>query len=397
MKILYLHQYFITPQEAGGARSYYVAKKLVESGHEVTVITSNTKYESWDFLEIKYIDGIEVKYIKNYYDSTMRKRERIFSFLKFMFYATIFTLKEKKVDIIFASTTPLTIGIPAYFKKVFNSNTKFIFEVRDVWPDVPYEMGYIKNKFIFKLLKLFEYFLYKSADKIITISEGIKQKINFKFHNKISVYPFGSNLDLFTIQKSNKWKIKNHIQANTLYVFTGAIGLANGIDYLVDAAKILQKQNNKDIHIAIIGNGSAKNKILQLQKEYNLTNLTIFDAVPVEELNQIYSSADAGIILFGSSSESYRFTASPNKFFDYIAAGLPFFFNFGGPLKDKIEKENIGIYTDYLQPNDLVNKMLYYSNNNELLKSIGDNGRKVAENEFNRELILKKLVQEIVN
>jgi len=92
MKILYLHQYFITPKEAGGARSYYLAKKLVEHGHSVTVITSNTKHQDWAFIETKNIDGIDVKYIKNYYDSSMGKFKRIFSFLKFMFYSTIFFL-----------------------------------------------------------------------------------------------------------------------------------------------------------------------------------------------------------------------------------------------------------------------------------------------------------------
>ena len=398
MKILYLHQYFITPKEAGGARSYYVAKKLVENGHTVTVITSNTKYKDWKFIEVKNVDGIEVKYIKNYYDSSMGKLARISSFLKFMIYSTFISLKVKNVDIIFASTTPLTIGIPAYIKKLFNKNSKFIFEVRDVWPDIPYEMGYLKSKIIYKLLKLFESMLYKSSNKIITISEGIKQKIDIKFHGKIRVYPFGANLDLFSNNNcDNQWKLEKGIKDDTLYVFTGAIGVANGVDYLINAAKILQDKHETHIHIAIIGQGSAKAKIKNLIDKYDLKNTTLFDAVPINELNNIYKSADAGIILFGNLSESYRFTASPNKFFDYISAGLPFFFNFAGPLKQKIEESNIGIYTNYLEPKDLADKMIYYSNNKPLLQSIGNNGRKIAESEFDREIILNNLVDEIVN
>lgn len=397
MKILYLHQYFITPKEAGGARSYYLAKQLVEDGHKVTVITSNTKHSDWKFLEVKNIDGIEVKYVKNYYDSSMGKMKRIFAFFKFMIYSTYYALKEKNIDIIFASTTPLTIGIPAYFKKLFNKKARFIFEVRDVWPDIPYEMGYIKSKFLFKILKAFENKLYKSSDKIIAISEGIKQKINISFKDKIDVYPFGANLKLFNTYKSDEWKNKNNINCKTLYVFTGAIGLANGVEYLVEAAKILDEQKNQDIHIAIIGQGSAKKKIIDLKNEYSLTNVTIFDSVAVEELNKIYESADAGIILFGNLSESYRFTASPNKFFDYIAAGLPFFFNFGGPLKDKVEKENIGIYTDYKNPNDLAKKMAHFSENKELLLSIGKNARNLAEREYDRDLILKNMARDIIN
>ena len=96
-------------------------------------------------------------------------------------------------------------------------------------------------------------------------------------------------------------------------------------------------------------------------------------------------------------SESYRFTASPNKFFDYIAAGLPFFFNFGGPLKEKVEQENIGIYTDYADPNDLAKKMSHYSDNKEILQLIGKNARNIAEREYDRDIILKNMARDIVN
>jgi len=396
LKLLYIHQYFITPKEAGGARSYYVAKKLVENGVKVTVITSNTKYKDWDFVETKNIDGIEVKYIKNYYDSSMGKFMRIFSFFKFMLYSTIFALKEKNVDILFASSTPLTIGLPALIKNFFNKNIKFVFEVRDVWPAIPYEMGYIKNKMVFQLLKLFERKLYDSSDKIITISEGIKQKIDVEFHHKIKVFPFGSNLNLFNLDKKNTWKLKNNINQEMLYVFTGAVGLVNGLEYLIETAKILQKKCD-NIHIAVVGNGSAKESMIQVSKDYRLTNISFFEPVPIEELNKIYESADAGIILFGKESESYRFTASPNKFFDYIAAGLPFFFNFGGPLKDLIENKNVGIYTNYLTPEDLAEKMMYYAKNKKQLYEIGQNGRKLAENEFEREQILENMIKEILN
>lgn len=397
MKILYLHQYFVTPKEAGGARSYYVAKKLVEEGHNVCVITSNTKFKDWAFVEVKKIDGIEVKYIKNYYDSSMGKFQRIFSFLKFMIYSTMLALKEKNIDIIYASTTPLTIGIPALIKTYFNKDSRFIFEVRDIWPDIPYEMGYLKNKYIYNILKKFENYLYKKSNKIITISEGIKQKITSNFHNKTYVYPFGSNLELFNTQKDNSWKLENKISDNTLYVFTGAIGIVNGVEYLINAAKILQNKEVKNIHIAIIGNGSSKSKIVQMHKNNELKNVSIFDPVSVEELNNIYKSADAGIILFGNLSKTYRFTASPNKFFDYIASGLPVFFNFGGPLKEKIKESNIGIYVNYLKPEELAEKMIYYANNKEELAKMGKNARLLAEEEYNRKNILSNLIKEIVN
>jgi len=394
MKLIYIHQYFITPAQAGGARSYYLSKALVEQGHEVVVITSNTKHEDYAFTEHKTIDGIRVIYIKNFYDASMGKLNRIFSFIKFMIFSTYYVLKEKDVDLIYATSTPLTIGVPALIANLFKK-TKFIFEVRDVWPDIPYEMGYIKNKYVYKVLKLLEKKIYNKSEKIICISEGIKNKIDVAFRNKCKIYPFGANLKLFNTKKSTQWKLNNNIKAPCLYVFTGAIGLANGIQYLIEAAKILK--DNKKIHISIVGDGSDRERIKLLIKEHSLSNITLHDPVEIQNLNEIFASAEAGIILFGDTSESYRYTASPNKFFDYIAAGLPFFFNFEGPLKDKVLKHNIGIYTNYQDAAVLAEKMMYFSENTQELKILALNARVLAEEEYNRDIIYKKLVKEIIN
>lgn len=394
MKILYLHQYFITPKEAGGARSYYLAKKLVEASHEVVMITSNTRHEEWPFVETRHIDGIKVIYIKNFYDSRMGKYARILSYVKFMFYSTFFALIEKNVDTVFASSTPITIGIPALAVK-YLKKTRFIFELRDIWPDIPFEMGYIKNRFFYKVLKKFERLLYKKADKIITISEGIKEKVGVDFAYKTLTFPFGANLDLFTASKNGRWKEEKGIDARVLYVFTGAVGIANGVEYLVEAARILQEKDSRDVHIAIVGDGSAKAKIVSLVEVYSLRNVSLHDSVPVETLDDIYASADAGIILFGDKSESYRQTASPNKFFDYMGAGLPIFFNFAGPLRDIVETKNIGIYTDYKDPAALSSVMRYYADHPDDLMQMSKNARKYAVDACDREKILDALVVEI--
>ena len=394
MKILYLHQYFITPKEAGGARSYYLARKLADASNEVVMITSNTRHKEWPFVETRYIDGIKVIYIKNYYDSGMGKYARILSYLKFMFYSTLFALREKNVDTVYASSTPITIGIPALAAK-YLKKTRFILELRDIWPDVPFEMGYIKSRVFYRVMKAFETLLYRKADKIITISEGIKDKVGAAYGHKTSAYPFGCNLELFTAEKNSRWREANGIESKVLYVYTGAVGIANGVGYLVEAARILRERGNNGIHIAIIGDGSAKAGVEAMIKAHALTNLSLHQPVPVETLNGIYASADAGIILFGDKSESYRYTASPNKFFDYMGAGLPIFFNFAGPLRDTVVAKGVGVYTDYRDPAALSEAMAYYAGNPDALRQMSRNARKLAEDDYDREAILDALVMEI--
>ena len=394
MKVVYIHQYFITPKEPGGARSYYASRKFLETADEVVVITANTKHEDWPFVRVENVDGIKVVYIKNPYDSKMSASSRVLSFLKFLLYSTYFALREKNIDAVYASSTPITIGVPGLLTKHIKAAT-FILELRDIWPDVPYEMGYIRNRFVYRVMKWYEQLLYRQADKIITISEGIKDCVGAQYAHKTASYPFGSNLALFTPAKNENWRHAQGITAKTLYIYTGAIGIANCVDYLVEAANLLQKAGNSDIHIALVGDGSARKAVIEQANELGLKNLSIHDPVPVESLNEIYASADAGIILFGNLSASLRYTASPNKLFDYLAAGLPVFFNFDGPLKDTLEAQTVGKYVAYDDPQSLADAMTYYSNNKDQLIRMSCNARRYAEAECDREQILTDLANDV--
>jgi len=340
MKIVYLHQYFVTPSEAGGNRSYYLASKLASLGHEVVVITSNYQYDDWPFVKTTNENGFKVVYIKNRFESKMGKLRRLIAYFRFMLLATYFSLSQKNTDLIYASSTPLLIGIPAIALKI-RSKAAFVFELRDLWPDVPYELGYVRSKIVFKIMKSLEYYLYKKSDLIVTISDGIKERIPEAYRNKAVTYPFGAELSNFTASADLSWRADNSIDADTLVVYTGAIGWANGFDLLLDAAGDLLKED-VSVHIALIGVGSALEHVKQRVEKEKLSNISIFPPVAAKELNQIYASADVGLILFGSASDTYYNTASPNKFFDYIAAGLPFIYHFGGPLSDEVEHFAVG-------------------------------------------------------
>ena len=190
MKIVYLHQYYITPQEAGGTRSYYQAQKLGELVESVVVITSNTKNSDWPFVKTVMHGKVKVVYIKNLYSSDMSKWRKIVSFVRFMILSTWYCLREKQVDRVFASSTPLSIGVPALAMHYLKS-VPYVFELRDLWPDVPRDMGYIKSTMVFRMLKAFERLIYKKAEALVTISEGIKDYIDPEFKSKTHVFTFG--------------------------------------------------------------------------------------------------------------------------------------------------------------------------------------------------------------
>ena len=394
MKIVYLHQYFVIPTEAGGNRSYYLASKLASLGVEVVVITSNRQFADWPFIKTVEENGFKVVYIKNRFDSKMGKLKRIFAYARFMFLATVVALKQKNTDLVYASSTPLTIGIPALAIK-FRSTSAFVFELRDLWPDVPYELGYIRSKIIFKLTRKFEHYLYQKSDMIVTISDGIKNRLPSEYRSKTVTFPFGSELNSFSTNIDKQWRTERSIDQTTLVVYTGAIGWANGFDLLLDAAGDLCKIN-KSIHIALIGAGSALDYVSQRVEKENLSNISIFPEVPASALNRIYASADAGLILFSTDSETYYCTASPNKFFDYIAAGLPIVYHFGGPLSDQIDQLGIGIKVERNNKDSMVQSLLDIHHENGLANHSRESVREMAEKRWNKQHILTDLAHRLM-
>lgn len=360
----------------------------------MVVVTSNISDDDAPFVEIKNIEGIKVVYIKNRFFSSMGKIRRIFAYIRFSILSTYYALKEPGVDLVYASSTPLTIAVPALLCK-YVKKQRFVFELRDLWPDVPYELGFIKNNVLFNFLKKFEHRCYKSADAIISISEGIKDLVGLEYSFKTSVYPFGSNTSMFSIDKNFTWRVENGIVEEYLFVYTGSIGNANGMDYLLSAAKHLKDMEVSNIHIALIGQGSFSEQAKEIVKSNKLGNVSFHPPVPVNSLVDIYASADAGIITWSNVSETHRHTASPNKFFDYIAAGLPVFFHVSGPFKTFIEAKNVGVYADEDDSREMAIAFKNFTLDKARASRMSMNARQLAETELGRDKILTDLVEKL--
>jgi hypothetical protein len=182
MKIIYLHQYFKFPNESGGTRSFDLASGFVALGHQVEIITSTSdeKYNNgkcWTKVEQ---EGLIVYYIYLPYGNHLSFFKRSLVFFQFIWFST-FKLLSLKVDLLLATSTPLTIGIPALIKKWIHK-TPFVFEVRDVWPEAVIAIGALKSKLLQKILYKLEFVIYDNAAAIVPLSVDMK-------HSVISRYP----------------------------------------------------------------------------------------------------------------------------------------------------------------------------------------------------------------
>ena len=387
MKILYLHQYFKTPEEGGAIRSYYLARGLVENGLEVELITSHNE----DVAVTRVVDEITVHYLPVKYDNSDGFLKRVFAFFKFMRLARKKAAAIKDVDLVYATSTPLTIGVSAMRIKK-DKNVPYYFEVRDLWPEAPFQMGVIKNRLLKKYLKNLEAQVYRNADKIIALSPGIRDGIiKLRPEKQVAVIPNMSDTEFFHPEEKNPEMQELFNTGNSFVIsYFGTIGRANHLDYLLVAANKALKEG-LDIKFFIIGEGSELSRLKYLTRHFGLTNISFLPFQNKYNLRRVLNVTDAAYVSF--ISKPIMETNSPNKFFDALAAGKLIITNTKGWVKDIIEEEECGFYYNPDQPDVFIDKLREYLESKSSLSKAQHQARRLAENKFARSVQVRRLVE----
>jgi len=404
MRVLYFHQHFSTPKGAAGIRSYEMARRLVHHGHQVTMVCGSydggqTGLEQ-EFAKGKRagsVDGIDIIEFDLAYSNTDGFLKRAFTFLMFALKSIGLALTQK-YDVLFATTTPLTAGIPGIFARWLRGKP-FVFEVRDLWPELPKQMGVIKNPVILTAMSFLEWASYRSAHRCIGLSPGIVEGIKKRGvkADRITLVPNGCDLDIFSFNDDIvKWRPEGIPETDLLAVFTGTHGMANGLDNALNAAVELQSRGRNDIKLALVGQGKLKAELESRAVELKLKNVIFHPPVNKDKLSGLMASADVGMQLLANIPAFYYGT-SPNKFFDYISAGLPVLNNYPGWLADMIKENNCGFSVEPDNAKAFADALEQAASDKVKLKEMGENASKLAKIEFDRKKLADKWVHWVTN
>lgn len=383
MKVIYIHQYFRTPSQGGALRSYYLAKALADAGHTVELITA---HNGANFRQ-ETIEGIQVHYLPVTYDNRYGKIRRIISFLKFTLSSIRLALKIKNPDLCYATSTPLTVGLVALaLKKI--KNIPFYFEVRDLWPEAPIQLGYIRNKFIQRLLYSFERYLYRQANQVVALSPGIWAGIApYKPASAIALLPNMSDTQFYTMSSPPRLYFED---AFTIF-YGGALGRANNVRDLLAVAAACLEHHLPQVKFIIAGTGAEANELRALAKQKKLNNITWAGLLNREQVREYLTTAHATYTSFGP--QPVLKTTSPNKFFDSLAAGKLTVVNTQGWLKELVEQHHCGFYAAPEAPETFVSQFLPYLRHPHLLQQAQLNARNLAERSFSREKITGQFIE----
>ena len=397
MRVLYFHQHFSTPDGSVGIRSYEMARRLISRGHQITMVCGS--YGGGEtgiqqpFVKGKrrgMVDGIDIIEFDLAYSNIDGFVKRASTFVKFALRSIGLVFREN-YDLVFATTTPLTAGIPGIFAR-WVRRKPFVFEVRDLWPELPKAMGLIKNPLVLAAMSFLEWASYRSAHRCIGLSPGIVEGIAARGipKRRIEMVPNGCDLTIFAAEQA-AWRPEG-VQPNDLMaVFAGTHGMANGLDAVLDAASELKARNRADIKLVLVGQGKLKAKLVERAANEGLDNVIFHDPVPKARLAGLMASTDVGLQILGNVSAFYYGT-SPNKFFDYISAGLPVLNNYPGWLAGMIEENGCGFAVEPDNPQLFADALEQAADNRARLVQMGENARKLAEHEFDRAKLSNRLV-----
>lgn len=314
--------------------------------------------------------------------------------LKFYHFARLAGRVGKKLDkpdIVFATHTPLPIGL-AGITLGRSFNVPFVFEVRDLWPEALVNVGALKNPLAIWWLRRMAKKIYAAANHIVALSPGMKEGIVRAGVpvERVTVIPNGSDLELFRPDLDGAaWRERLGLGERFAAIYFGAMGLANGLEYVIEAARILAERGKDHIVIVLHGYGGKRPELEKMARDYKLTNVVFSDLVPDKaEVARLVAGCDVSMTIYRAAREH---TWSPNKMFDALAAGKPVLINVSGWLGDMIEDNNCGRCLDPHRPEMLAEALEELAANPDLCREMGTNARSLAEREFDRMKLAHRL------
>lgn len=381
-----------------------------EQGHSVTVIAGMVHYgrgrkyahcrgrwvvEEQPFPNVRIIRT----HVSEWYNVNWAGRLwGYFTFLVSGLWAALFRARGS-YDVLIVTSPPLLLGLlgvaVARWKRL-----PLVTEVRDLWPDVPVQMGILKNRWLIRLAFALEKWLYKHSRQVVVLtpffrSELIEQK---KLPpNRVVVMPNAADFQitdpLLNTFDPAAFRQQQHMNDDFWIVYTGAHGVANRLEQVIEAASLLRSD---PVKFLLIGDGMDKPNLLRKTQESQIENIRFLGSLPREEAFRYVLAANAGVVTM-QQREIFK-TMYTNKMFEYMAARKPILMAIDGASRQLVEEANAGLFVEAENPTDMAEKIRYYVTNPEFAVQQGMNGYTYVKRHFDRETIARaylKLIEHV--
>lgn len=394
MHILLIHQAFAALDEPGGTRHHELARFLASKGHKVTVIASPVSYLTGTAPSVSakmkgdsVSSGITI--LRAYTYQALHKSfvHRVLAFFSFMVSSFFTGLGVKNVDVVWGTSPPIFQGVTAWLLARLKG-AKFLFEVRDLWPDFAIAVGVLKSPTLIKLSLWLERFLYRRADQMMVNSPGYVEHVKGRGARSVELIPNGADPEMFNpLDNGHVFRQKNNLKNKFAVLYAGAHGISNDLTVALEAAKLLEKDFK--YHFVFLGDGKEKANLMAYAAQLGLKNVTFLPPVPKTGMATALAGADACLAIL-KPLEEYK-TTYPNKVFDYMAAGRPVILAIDGVIREVVENATCGVFAQPGNPEALAEAVARLAANRDEALRMGLAGRTYLETYFSREALATKL------
>lgn len=402
MKILYLCQVFEVGSDAGSERHFFFCKYAVNSGHHATAVTSNVDYKNAcvkiqgeSGTVTRSVAGVNIHYVYSYANFRGSFLKRFYYYLTYFFSTIAQSFRVKQVDVIYAVSTPLTVGFLGYVISRLRG-IPFVFEVTDVWPDAPVACGVVKNKMLIGLAHWLEMLCYRKSAHIVGLTRGIADNIIAKgiAPEKVSIITNGVDFALFNAEQNDltRSEVRDKYAFGDKFVamYMGAHGAYNALDTIIDVAAILK--DDPSFLFVFVGDGDIKPRLQQRADELGLTNVLFLRPIPRNESASLLSAADAFLL---PNRKGEFFTGNlPNKLFDFLASARPVIVAGAGETPELVMAAGCGRVGDAEDSRAMAAALMEVAGLPvEARIAMGENGRKYVLEHYDRNKLSERFLQ----
>ena len=395
-RLIIINQYIGSPHHGMEYRHYYLAKNLIELGYKVTLISGSYSHlfstpPSVDkSFKRENIDGIDYIWVKLPKYNSSKSVGRIWNMLYFA--GKLNFLKEIEPAHILVSS-PSLFPIKYGYKLAKKFNTKLLFEIRDIWPLTLIELSNLKPTHpLIKFMRGYEKFGYKKSDKVISLLPNAKE--HFLKHGmekeKFVYLPNGIELNSSPKAQLPKEILEQIPKDKFIIAYSGTVGIANNLDYLVEVANLLRDKS--DIFFIILGQGGEKARLQTKVDGLKLKNFLFLDPVSKEQVGSFLELIDVAFISL-LPEKIFRFGVSPNKVFDYMYAKKPIIWAIEAG-NNLVQEANCGVSVPLDKTGELKDTIVRLQGlSSQMLKKLGENGYNFVIKNHSYHELSKRLIK----
>ncbi len=402
MRIVFFSHYFPPEGNAPATRTYDHCLRWVQSGHDVTVVTCAPNvpngvvydgYKNRVWPQKEEVDGIKVVRTWTYVAANAGGAKRILNYVSYMVSAIFaFLFFCRRPQVIVATSPQFFCGwagvVCSYLKW-----TRFVLEIRDIWPESIVTVGAMKKGMATRVLEFLEKWMYRSANHIVTVGEGYKNNISQKVNvgERISVVTNGVDSDQFQPRSKDQAFLKDHeLTDKFVCSYVGTIGMAHGLEVTINAAKLLKQQGRDDITFCLVGDGARRSALEKLVQENDVANLVKFAGrLPKSEMPCVLASSDC-LLIHLKKTDLFE-TVIPSKIFEAMAMQRPIIMGVRGESADIVRRSGSGIDMEPDNAADLAKAVIKLKDDSDLYQKLCQEGRRFADENYSRDVLAGRM------